>query len=148
MGNPHGLSIVAGPESLRLEGGRQGRPRGADRMCGHTELQPAKGVQQNGQLRYLLHNLASLAAVVWAGSFNVGCCHLCGASPGLVVRSPAPSSPSSPSSLQAASLHPARHSTQLHAFPTPCQLHPAGLSVSAGFLCRVLCSPPYSLRVA
>lgn len=25
MGNPHGLLIVAGPDSLRLGGGRQGR---------------------------------------------------------------------------------------------------------------------------
>lgn len=28
MGNPHGLLIVAGPDSLRLGGGRQSRARG------------------------------------------------------------------------------------------------------------------------
>lgn len=52
MGNPHGLLIVAGPDSLRLEDGRQGRARGAGLQILDSKLGEVKQVIQGLEMGF------------------------------------------------------------------------------------------------
>ena len=49
MGNPHGLLIVAGPDSLRLRGGRQGRARGAGLQILESKLAEVRRVARGAE---------------------------------------------------------------------------------------------------